>query len=56
MGFNPSALYAVADRLAQAEQNWQPFHRDGWKKLVFPCKLNRFDQASLSTQRGAWAV
>ena len=36
MGFNPIALYAVADRLAQPEHNWQPFRRDGWKKLVFP--------------------
>jgi len=36
MGFNPLALYAVADRLAQPEHDWQPFRRDGWKQLVFP--------------------
>ena len=36
MGFNPLALYAVADRLAQPEHNWQPFRKDGWKALVFP--------------------
>ena len=36
MGFNPLALYAVADRLSQSERNWQPFRKDGWKALVFP--------------------
>jgi len=36
MGFNPLVLYALSDRLAQPEQNWQPFRRDGWKKLAFP--------------------
>jgi pimeloyl-ACP methyl ester carboxylesterase len=36
MGFNPLALYAVADRLAEPEQNWQAFRKDGWKAFVFP--------------------
>jgi pimeloyl-ACP methyl ester carboxylesterase len=36
MGFNLLALYAVADRLAQPEQHWQPFARRGWRKFFFP--------------------
>jgi pimeloyl-ACP methyl ester carboxylesterase len=38
MGVNPTALYAVADRLAQAEGQWQRFDREahqGLKKLLF---------------------
>lgn len=33
--FNPVAWYAVADRLAQPEGEWRPFHRDGWRKWLF---------------------
>jgi pimeloyl-ACP methyl ester carboxylesterase len=36
IGMNPAALYAIADRLAQREGGWQPFHREGWRALVFP--------------------
>lgn len=35
LGVNPSALYAVADRLAQPEGHWKPFERKGIRKLVF---------------------
>lgn len=38
MGLNPAALYAVADRLAQPEGQWQRFNPEGWgglKKLLF---------------------
>ncbi len=35
LGAHPAALYAVADRLAQPEGHWEPFHREGWRKLVF---------------------
>jgi pimeloyl-ACP methyl ester carboxylesterase len=35
MGAHPLVLYAIADRLAQAEGQWQPFDRDGWRKLAF---------------------
>lgn len=38
MGMNPMALYAVADRLAQPEGQWQRFDRDGMgglKKLLY---------------------
>lgn len=35
MGMNPVAWYAIADRLAQREGRWKPFHRDGWRKHLF---------------------
>jgi pimeloyl-ACP methyl ester carboxylesterase len=36
MGHHPAAVYAVADRLAQAEGEWSPFDRSGWRALVYP--------------------
>ncbi len=39
MGVNPSAWWAVADRLAQAEGHWRPFDRTGMfglKSLLYP--------------------
>ena len=36
MGHHPAAVYAVADRLAQAEGEWAPFDRSGWRGLVYP--------------------
>lgn len=36
LGHNPAVVYAVADRLAQAEGEWRPFHRSGWRALVYP--------------------
>jgi pimeloyl-ACP methyl ester carboxylesterase len=35
LGVNPVVFYAVADRLAQAEGNWAPIDRSGWKRLLF---------------------
>lgn len=38
MGMNPTALYAIADRLAQPEGEWQRFDREGLaglKKLLY---------------------
>jgi pimeloyl-ACP methyl ester carboxylesterase len=35
LGHNPSVVYAVADRLAQPEDQWRPFHRSGWRSLVY---------------------
>lgn len=35
MGHHPAIVYAIADRLAQAEGRWRPFHRRGWRSLVF---------------------
>ena len=36
MGHHPAVAYAVAERLAQAEGQWAPFDRSGWRSLVFP--------------------
>lgn len=36
MGLHPAVWYAVADRLAQREGRWRPFHREGWRRWVFP--------------------
>jgi pimeloyl-ACP methyl ester carboxylesterase len=39
LGLNPSAWWAVADRLAQAEGQWQPFDRAGLfglKSFIYP--------------------
>ena len=36
MGHHPAVVYAVADRLAQAEGQWKPFHRGGWRSMVYP--------------------
>ena len=36
LGVNPFALYALADRLAQTKNGWQPFERTGYRRFVFP--------------------
>lgn len=37
LGVNPVVLYAIADRLAQAEGTWQPFDRTGpFRQFVYP--------------------
>ena len=36
MGHHPAVVYAVADRLAQAEGKWRPFDRSGWRAIVYP--------------------
>lgn len=35
LGVNPAVLYAVADRLAQPEDDWKPFDRRGLMRGVF---------------------
>lgn len=35
LGFNPVVYYAIADRLAQPEDEWCPFDRSGWKRIVY---------------------
>ena len=35
MGLNPTALYAIADRLGQMEGKWQPFDASGTRKWFF---------------------
>lgn len=36
LGVNPAVLYAIADRLAQADGDWHPFERGGLRMLVYP--------------------
>jgi len=36
LGAHPGALYAIADRLGQPEGHWEPFHREGWHRFVYP--------------------
>ena len=35
LGAHPAALFAIADRLAQPEGGWRPFHRRGWRRFVY---------------------
>ena len=35
LGVNPFVMYAIADRLSQAEGSWKPFDKSGFKSLVF---------------------
>lgn len=34
--YNASVWYLLADRLSQNIDDWQPFHRKGWRKLAYP--------------------
>lgn len=36
LGYNPLVLYAIADRLAQPEDQWRPFERTGLKRYFYP--------------------
>ena len=36
LGHHPAAVYAIADRLAQAEGQWKKLDRSGWRGVVFP--------------------
>ncbi len=38
LGVNPSVIFAVADRLAQAEGHWTPFAPRGWSSWAFPAQ------------------
>ena len=35
LGFNASALFLLAERLAQPASRWRPFRRRGWKRWVY---------------------
>jgi pimeloyl-ACP methyl ester carboxylesterase len=35
MGANPVVLWAIADRLAQRPETWQPFERSRWRQLLY---------------------
>jgi pimeloyl-ACP methyl ester carboxylesterase len=49
LGHNPMVLWAIADRLAQPEGEWQPFRRKGLRKILFraPDQLDDSRQKSL---------
>ena len=34
MAVNPIVLYVIADRLAQSEQDWRPFTRNVFERLL----------------------
>jgi pimeloyl-ACP methyl ester carboxylesterase len=36
MGLNAAAWFAISDRLAQPEGRWRPFHREGWRRWLYP--------------------
>ena len=36
ISLHPAAWHAVADRLAQRPRSWQPFHREGWRRWLYP--------------------
>ena len=36
LGHHPAAVYAIADRLAQAEGAWARFDRSGFRRMIFP--------------------
>ncbi len=44
LGLNPAALYAVADRLSQAEGKWAKFDRTGWRQWFFRDPARDADQ------------
>jgi pimeloyl-ACP methyl ester carboxylesterase len=35
LGVNPLVLYAIADRLSQPEDRWEPFDRSRWRRYVY---------------------
>ena len=35
MGYNPSVLFAIADRLLQTPETWEPFDMSGLRKLFY---------------------
>lgn len=36
LGHNPAVIYAIADRLALPEDEWQPFDRSGLRSALYP--------------------
>jgi pimeloyl-ACP methyl ester carboxylesterase len=54
LGFNPAVLFAVSDRLAQAEGQWKPFERTGWRQVVFPDPRREDTPPTAASQRQAF--
>lgn len=55
LGVNPLALYAIADRLAQAEGVFRPFRRDGILRYLYPdpFRPHRFPLGAAPTAKAA---
>jgi len=51
LGYNPLALFAIADRLAEPEYGWKPFSRTGWRRFFYPDPLRSRGQDDATTQR-----
>lgn len=49
IGLNPMAWYAVADRLAQGEGQWQPFDVKGARKVFFSMHMSDFSETADSS-------
>jgi pimeloyl-ACP methyl ester carboxylesterase len=49
LGVHPASLYAIADRLAQPEGEWRPFHRRNWRQFVY-CDPGKLMAARASRQ------
>jgi pimeloyl-ACP methyl ester carboxylesterase len=49
LGYNPTVLYAIADRLALPEGEWRPFDRGGLRSLLYsdPDRRDRDSEAGL---------
>ncbi len=46
LGFNPAAVYAVSDRLAQPADDWQPFSAPRWARRWYPRPVSWRPQSS----------
>lgn len=49
LGFNPAAVYAVGDRLAQPADAWRPFRRPAGSGALFPTPANSVQVVSDTT-------
>jgi hypothetical protein len=49
LGVHPAVLYAIADRLAQPDGQWQPFDRSGLRQIIYrdPAAADCFPNSSL---------
>lgn len=56
LGHHPAVLFAVADRLAQLEGQWTPFHRRGWRSLAYPDPARPDRSAGEAAMMGPKAV
>src|SRR5580704_7534049 len=50
LGYNPMALYAIADRLALPEGDWRPFDRSGLRGLLYSDPHRRDGDSETTTR------